>query len=205
MDAAIYIYTFKEGLLSKLAHDLRLSVTRFEISARGTEIDARIEPASLRIDGVMKSGQLARGEPSDGDREKIKHNLLHDVLRASEFPEVRFVGRAHSREAPFTVSGELTLCGVTRPVSMLLIVRGEAGSATREPRLEGELELSPSQWGIKPFRALGGALRVQDRIRVAVHAHDDWLVSGAELNPAVQLVWQPNLGRAESSRSLRPV
>ncbi|MDB4973683.1 MAG: hypothetical protein JWN48_2024 [Myxococcaceae bacterium] len=196
MDAAIYIYTYKEGLLSKLAHDLRLTATRFEVSARGTEVDGRIEVASLRIDGVMKSGKLERTEPSESDREKIRDNLMRDVLRANEFGEVRFAGRANSREPPFHISGDLTLCGVTRPISLLLLVRGE--------RMEGELELQPSLWGIKPFRALGGTLRVQDRVRIALHANADWLHSGAELNPAVQLVWKPNNGRVSLQRSSRP-
>ena len=62
MDAAIYIYTFKEGLLSKLAHDLRLSVTRFDISARGTEIEASLDPTSLRVDGVMKDGKIFKND-----------------------------------------------------------------------------------------------------------------------------------------------
>jgi YceI-like domain len=184
MDASITLYTFKEGLLSKLAHDLRLSVTRFEIRARGTEISARFEARSLRIDGVMKDGKLALGEPSEGDRRKIQDNLLGDVLRASDYGEIKFAGRTPSREPPFAIDGELTLCGVTRPLRAMLVLRGE--------RLEGELELVPSQWGIKPFRALGGTLKVQDRVKVAIQASADWLVSGQELNPSVELVWTPN-------------
>jgi hypothetical protein len=196
MDAAIYIYTFKEGLLSKLAHDLRLSVSRFELSARGTEISARFWPGSLRIDGVMRDGKLFRNEPSENDRRKIRDNLRNDVLRSEDYGEVRFEGRASSREPPFTITGDLTLCGATRPLSLLLMVRGE--------RLVGELELTPSQWGIKPFRALGGTLKVADRIRVAVHANADWLASGAELNAAVQLVWAPNPTRPSLMKSSLP-
>jgi len=195
MDAAIYLYTFKEGLLSKLAHDLRLSVVRFEISARGTELSARFEPSSLRIDGVVKDGKLDRSQPSESDKKKIR-DVMSDVLRTGDYPDVRFVGRANSREPPFTITGDLTLCGVTRPISVLLMVRSD--------RLVGELELIPSQWGIKPYRALGGTLKVQDRVRVAVHANADWLSSGAELNPAVQLVWTPNLGRPSLRKSSSP-
>jgi hypothetical protein len=196
MDAAIYIYTFKEGLLSKLAHDLRLSVGRFEISARGTELSARFEPSSLRIDGVVKDGKLDRSLPSESDKKKIRDNLLGDVLRTGDYADVRFVGRTSSREPPFTIAGDLTLCGVTRPISVLLMVRNE--------RLVGELELVPSQWGIKPFRALGGTLKVQDRVRVAVHASADWLASGAELNPSVQLVWTPSPSRPSVMKSSWP-
>ncbi|MDB4988760.1 MAG: hypothetical protein JWN04_3938 [Myxococcaceae bacterium] len=191
MHAAIYIYTFKEGLLSKLAHDLRLAATRFEISARGTEVEACFEVAGLCVDGVMKSGRLERDEPSESDRRKIRDNLLREVLRSSEFAQVRFVGRLGSREPPFTVSGDLTLCGATKPLSICLRVLGE--------RIEGEVELVPSQWGIKPFRALGGTLKVQDRVRIVVHAAADWLATGAELDPSVELAWRPGASRASSS------
>lgn len=196
MDAAIYIYTFKEGLLSKLAHDLRLSVTRFDISARGTEIEASLDPTSLRVDGVMKDGKIDRSAPSESDRSKIKESVLREVLRTGDFSEVRFVGRTQSREPPFAVSGDLTLCGMTRPLSLLLLSRGD--------KMVGELELVPSQWGIKPFRALGGTLKVQDRVRIAVHANADWLVSGAELNPAVQLGWKPNPAKPSFTKLSQP-
>ena len=196
MDAAIYIYTFKEGLLSKLAHDLRLSVTRFEISARGTEVSAHFAPGSLQIDGVMKDGKLLRQQPGESDRRKIRDNILQDVLRTAEYGHVRFEGRANSREPPFTLVGDLTMCGATRPLQLLLTVRGT--------HLVGELELAPSQWGIKPFRALGGTLKVQDRIRIAVHANADWLATGEELNPAVQLVWAPNPTRPALIKSSLP-
>ena len=40
MDAVIRVYTFKDGLLSKLAHDLALNLGLFEIEARGEAIHA---------------------------------------------------------------------------------------------------------------------------------------------------------------------
>lgn len=200
MDAAIYIYTFKEGLLSKLAHDLRLTLARFEISARGTEVSARFEAGSLVVDGAMKGGKLERGDLSESDRKKIRETLQGDVLHTRDHAEARFVGRSASREPPFTLEGDLTLCGVTRPLSLMLLVRDE--------RLVGEVEIVPSLWGIKPFRALGGTLRVQDRVVVRVDASAEWLRHGAELNPAVQLVWKPgakgSVARLSMPKSSRP-
>lgn len=194
MDATIHLYTFKEGLLSRLAHDLRITATRFAIGALGTELSARIEVEGLRVDGAIKDGRLDRNELSEGDRQKIRDNMLRDVLRASDYPEVRFSGRTKGREPPFSIEGELTLCGVTRPLSFLLLVRDE--------RLRGEVELTPTSWGIKPFRALGGTLRVQDRVRVAIEASGEWLAHGAELNPAVKLEWTP--ARSSVRSSMRP-
>ena len=193
MEATIHVYTFKEGLLSKLAHDLRLSVGRFEIGARGTEVQGRFEVDSLRVDGAVKEGRLDRGELDESARQKIRDNMLKDVLRARDYGEVRFSGQTSSREPPYTVQGELTMCGVTKPLSLLLLLRND--------RLVGDVEIAPSQWGIRPYRALGGTLRVQDRVRIAIDASAEWLMHSEELNPAVQLVWTP---AARYRSSLRP-
>lgn len=182
MEATIHVYTYKEGLLSKLAHDLRFTAGRFEIAARGTELTARIDVSSLRVDGSIKDGRLDRNELSESDRQKIRDNML-DVLCARDHAEVRFVGRTSSREPPFAVEGDLSVRGVTRPLSFLLLVRDD--------RLLADIELTPSHFGIKPFRALGGALRVQDRVRIAIDASAAWLAHTPELNAAVELVWTP--------------
>jgi hypothetical protein len=192
MDASILLYTFKDGLLSRLAHDLRLSVGRFEIRARGSEVSARFEPGSISVDGVVKDGALLRGEPSDSDKRKIQGNLRDDVLRTGDYNEIKFVGRTANVEPPFTIQGELTLCGVTKPLSTTLVVRGQ--------RLVGELEIVPSQWGIKPYRALGGTLKVQDRVKIAIDAAADWLIDGQELNPSVELSWTPKQAKASLRR-----
>jgi hypothetical protein len=74
----------------------------------------------------------------------------------------------------------------------------------RGERLTGELEIVPSHWGIKPYRALGGTLKVQDRIRVAIQAAADQLGQGQELNPSVELVWTYNASKPALVRSSAP-
>jgi hypothetical protein len=191
MDATIYVYTYKEGLLSKLAHDLRFTLTRFSISARGTEILARFEIGSLRVDGVMRGGKLERGELSQSDREKIQETLK-DVVSSREFGDARLTARLVTKQPPFVLEGQLTLRAETRPITLQL--------DREEDRLLGETVIVPSQWGIRPYRALGGTLKLQDRVRITIDASAEWLTNGAELNPAIELTWV-----ARSSRSsMRP-
>ncbi len=59
---------------------------------------------------------------------------------------------------PRAVDGALTLCGVTRP--LVVTLRREAG------RLVCEATVQQPAWGITPFRAMLGALRVQADVRV---------------------------------------
>jgi polyisoprenoid-binding protein YceI len=181
MQATIHVFTFREGLLGKLGHDLRLSLSRFDIRARGSEIVAQFEPSSLSVDGAVVNGRVDASVPSAADRKKIHDTLCSEVLRTREHPEVRLQARTTSRVPPYRISGTLTLCGVSRTINLVLEDKGE--------RLIGALEINPSHWGVKPYRALGGALRVSDRVIVSIDASADWLHAGGELNPAVELHW----------------
>jgi hypothetical protein len=102
-------------------------------------------------------------------------------MRVSDHPEVRFRGTTTTKQAPFVIEGTLEMFGNVRPLRILL--------NTRNKRLLGEVELAPSQWGIKPYKALGGALKLQDRVVISVDASAEWLAEGTGLNPAIQLTW----------------
>lgn len=191
MDATINAYTFKEGLLSKLAHDLRFTLTRFSISVRGTEITGRFALSSLRVDGVMRSGKLERNELSLNDREKIQETM-QEVLHVREHAEAKLTARLVNAAPPFLIDGQLTLRGETRPIEARLELDAD--------RLLGSITIVPSQWGIRPYRALGGTLKLQDRVRISIDASADWMRGGVELNPSVELTWTPRSSRG----SLRP-
>jgi hypothetical protein len=191
MDAIIHAYTFKEGLLSKLAHDLRFTLTRFTISVRGAEIQGRFTLGSLRVDGVVRSGKLERNELSQNDREKIQ-DTMRDVLHVQDHAEAKLSARLLNAAPPFLIEGQLTLRGETRPVQLRLELDAD--------RLLGAITLTPSQWGIRPYRALGGTLKLQDRVRITIDASAEWLAGGVELNPSVELTWLPRPSRG----SLRP-
>jgi hypothetical protein len=160
MDANINVYTYKEGMLSKLGHDLKLQLTRFEVMTHQGQVHGRFDANSLMILGAIMDGQLNASELSDSDKQKIQGNITDDVLHTREHPEARFEGRVTSRTAPFNIEGTLYLAGQAKPVAMVLEQRGA--------RLQGVLEIVPSQWGVKPYRALAGALRVADRIKIEI-------------------------------------
>jgi polyisoprenoid-binding protein YceI len=61
-----------------------------------------------------------------------------------------------------TVHGELALAGTSRPISFE--VRNENG------RLTGRTTVRQSDWGIKPYTALFGTLKVADEVEVAIDA-----------------------------------
>ena len=157
--AECLIFTFKEGLLSPIAHDLKIRVTRFtlEVDPATRRIDARFDPTSLRVVNAMKNGAEAPDALSDKDKLKIEENIRKDVLEALRYPEIRFVSEGDGT-SDHQLRGTLTLHGVSRPVSASM--RDEAG------RHIGETPLRQPDFGIKPYSAMLGALRVRPDVTV---------------------------------------
>lgn len=162
----IRVLTFKEGVLSRLGHDLQLSLERYEVHLEAGALTATMWPTSLRIDGAMVKGRLDRFALDADDRRKIGRNVDDDVLHTRRHATVELRGQVSSpREGTFTIEGELTLVGHVRPFRATLRLDGD--------RLRARIDLVPSRWGIKPYRAPLGALKVQDRVIVELDLPTD--------------------------------
>ena len=155
--AACLVFTYKEGLLSAVAHDLRLRVERFTVAIDDAawRVDARFDARSLRVDGVMRDGVLRPDELGDGDKRTIEQNVVRDVLHADRHPEIRFRSdTAAAQGDEVRVQGTLSLHGVERP--LLVPVRRRA-----DRTWSAEVGLHQPDFGIVPYRAMLGTLRVR--------------------------------------------
>ena len=158
----LLVRTGRSGLGRRAGHDLTLEATRWSAQAdvdpaepANSTVTAEIEVESLEV----KEGTGGVMPLTDVDRAEIVKNIRGKVLYTSAHPTITF--RSTSVEgtpASFTVEGDLTIMGVTRPVT----VRGQVSGA----RLTASATVVQSRWGIKPFSALFGQLRVADPIEI---------------------------------------
>lgn len=157
----VHLFTYKEGVLSRIAHDLRLSVRRFRVTVDGSNVRGDFFPETIQVDGAMRDGELQDKDLSARDIEKIRTTMAGSVLKVSQYARISFEGvlRPQGGDGNFVARGKLTLVG--KSVEIAVPVRLADGRAT------GELEFTPSEWGIKPYSALGGTLKLQDRVGVA--------------------------------------
>jgi hypothetical protein len=160
--AECLVFTYKEGLLSAIAHDLEIRVERFELDVdEGTlAIRAHFDPASLRVVAAMHEGAPQPAALSEADKQKIEHNIAEDVLHVREYPAISFASTMVAAEAGgFRIEGELTLHGATRPLSF-------AARPGREDRLVAEVSIHQPSFGIKPYTAMLGALKIKPNVTV---------------------------------------
>jgi polyisoprenoid-binding protein YceI len=154
------VVVLREGVLSAVGHDLLLRVGAFELAVDGeARVSARLDAASLRVVTALRDGRELPGALSPADVREIEASIASSVLSARRFPEIRFESSSVARQGDgYAVSGALTLAGATRPISFT--VRRGAG------RLVAEVPVDQPAFGIRPFRAMLGALRVRREVRV---------------------------------------
>jgi energy-converting hydrogenase A subunit M len=155
------VLTYKEGLLSAVAHDLEIAVTRFDVDVEdgGKALSARFDASSLRVLHAMADGKPREGALSDADKRKIENSIVADVLDAGKHPEIRFVAADVTPEGEgFRVRGELTLHGRTRAIAFVARRLGD--------RLVAEVQLHQPDFGIRPYSAMLGTLKVKPDVTV---------------------------------------
>ena len=155
------VRTKRGGAAAMAGHNLALQVTAWEAvlevgaTLSDSTFELEVDGSSLRvIEGT--GGMQALGED---DKANIHQTIDDEVLKRGDI-----VFRSTSVESAgdgLSVAGELTLAGKTKPLTFVLGVR-EDGT------LAGTATITQSAWGMKPYSALWGALKVLDDVEVAL-------------------------------------
>ena len=163
----IFVYTYKEGFLSAVAHDLLIEVTNFTVKlnvpntgSNSASVEAEIQANSVKLLCAMKDGQRQYDTLKEKDKADIEEATFKDVLHPAKYPTINF--RSHSiiqgKEGGYHVKGELTLHGVTRHIEFDVTTTGKD--------LKGKVTLSQKDYGIKPYKALFGTLKVKNEVDI---------------------------------------
>ncbi len=117
------------------------------------------DPADSRVQLTIKAASI---DTRNADRDA--HLRTNDFFDMETYPEIRFVSTAVERvdETTYRVSGDLTIKGVTRPVTIDFEYTGSAVDPFGNQRvgLEGTTTVNRRDWGISWNAALdaGGVL-----------------------------------------------
>jgi polyisoprenoid-binding protein YceI len=122
-----------------------------------SSVSVTVETGSLEVrEGVGGLKPL-----TDADRVEIERTLADKTLRhTAEHPRITFRStRITGTPLSFEITGELTITGRTHPATM-------HGQGNEAGLLRGWATVTQSAWGIKPYTAFLGALRLADEVRV---------------------------------------
>jgi len=160
----IVLRTFRDGLAAQAGHDLTIEATRWS-GALGVNDDLSPADLDVRIDMgalVVRDGTGGVKPLSDRDRREIAVTA-RKVLASDRYPEAVFAAAGFEPVAGGggEISGTLTIRGQARPLKVHV-------TQTGDDRYHAEAQVSQSDYGIKPYTAFLGALRVRDTVDIVV-------------------------------------
>jgi hypothetical protein len=164
-NARLTIRTGRSGAAAKAGHDLLIEVGSWEArldSGAESALSLTADSRSLRVlEGTGGAKAL-----NDDDKADIAKTIDDKVLKGCAIA-FRSTGLDRSAEGPtWRVRGELELGGKARPTEFDLAVDAEN-------RLTGTATVKQTDFGIKPYSALFGALKVADDVRIEIDAKLD--------------------------------
>lgn len=162
-NANVEVLTFKEGLLSPMAHDLRIDVTRFDIEIDGGEVEGHFDLSSLIVVSALDGGEEKPSALSRSDKQKIQKAINHDVLHTQRYPECVFSADLNDLEEGL-VKGELELHGEEGVV--------EATVEETDGGVWVSVKVHQPDFGIKPYTAMLGSLRIRPDVIIRVRLRD---------------------------------
>jgi polyisoprenoid-binding protein YceI len=161
-DGRLVLKTSRTGLGRKVGHDLTIEASQWAADVVIDPGDPARSGVTLKIDaGSLRVLEGTGGlKPlTDADRAEIAKTIGEKILRTADHPVITFSSQqVTGTPAAFAITGDLSIMGATRPVQVQGTIAGG--------RIQGSATVTQSAWGIKPYSAFAGALRLADDIQV---------------------------------------
>jgi polyisoprenoid-binding protein YceI len=164
----VRVFVMREGIAAAVGHDVELQAGDVEAEIAPDRVVATVGTASLKVVGAVKDGVTDPSGFSRLDRALIEKSTRGDVLDAAKFPVARFASTSVVVDGDRArIAGDLTVRGTTRSVAF--------DAARAGARWTAELVVDQPAFGIAPFTAFFGALKVKPHVvvRVSVPAPRD--------------------------------
>jgi hypothetical protein len=161
-DGTLSVRTKRTGAAAKAGHNLLIDVTSWEATIElgaETTIALDADGASLRV----REGSGGMQALGDEDKDSIRQTIDDEVLERRPISFRSTLVEPAGGAPGLSVHGELTLLGVTRPIAFDVDVTGDGG-------LSAVAVVRQTEWGMKPYSGLFGALKVVDEVEVAIDA-----------------------------------
>lgn len=164
-ESSFWVFVAKAGLFSAFAHDHEIGVKSFtgkivlpESGTGGGSLELEVNAASLAV---------LDKQPSEADKQKIFDSMHKEVLESAKFPKIAFksvsvsdLKQTGADAYNLTLNGDLTLKGVTRRIAVPVLLTVSA----QQLRAVGKYTLKQTDFGIKPYSAAGGAVKVKNEV-----------------------------------------
>jgi polyisoprenoid-binding protein YceI len=164
--AGTYVIDPSHASVEFVARHLMVSKVRGRLSPPSGTFTIADDPTASSVEVALDAASV-----STGDENRDGHLRSPDFLDVEHFPTILFVstGVHHVKSQQWAIDGDLTIKGVTRPVTLAL----EVGGTLRDPwgnvrvAFSASTEIDRDEWGVNFNQVLdGGGLLVGKKVRI---------------------------------------
>lgn len=166
-DGRLEIRTGVEGRAAKMGHRLTIAMNTWHATVGWSDG----EPSEMTLTVEVDSLEVLSGEggvtPLTGPEKGLARSNALKVLNAKRFPQIVFeTSNIEKISDGYRLAGTLQINGKTRDQ----VVDVEVQEIDDAWRITGESDVRHSDFGLKPYSMLMGAMKVADVVTVALTA-----------------------------------
>ncbi len=161
-NARLTVRTSRRGAASKAGHDLLI-----EVQSWGATVQIDADPARSVFELTADSRSFKVLEGTGGvkplgetDKDSIVHTINDEILKGTSIT-FRSTAVRPDGDGRFHVTGDLEILNGINLVAFDVQIGDDR-------RVTGSATVTQSEWGIKPYTALFGALKLADDVQLAV-------------------------------------
>ena len=164
----LLVMTGVAGPAAKTGHRLTIAMRSWQATVdwRGKD------PVGVELSVAVDSLEVTKGEggltPLAGPEKGIARSNALKSLDAKKFPQIRFTANDIGKTAGgYRLTGTVEIHGKTRPQSVDLSVQ-DLGD---DWAMSTQIAVTQSDFGVKPYSLLMGAVKVADEVTINFTAH----------------------------------
>ncbi|WP_276068855.1 YceI family protein [Mycobacterium bourgelatii] len=166
-DGELTVRTGVTGPAARMGHRLTILMTRWQATATWVDGTPTAAELAVEVDSMeVQSGEGGVKVLSGPEKSLVRSNALRS-LNAGRFPEIRFVADAvDETEGGYRLTGVLSIRGKSR--EHVIDLRTE--DLGESWRMSAASTVRQSDYGIKPYSMMMGAMQVADEVTVSFEA-----------------------------------
>ena len=167
----IEIQVAKDGFFKAFGHDHVVKATKFAGIVQFAAV--KVEDSFVSFTAEANSLRVVDPGESEKDRNEVQTTMLGEqVLNVARYPRIQFssstikVVSTSKNTFDLQVTGTLALHGTQKPVTLPVHLQiSDDGSLS----CDTEISLLQSEFGITPYKAVGGTVKVKDKLKLTFH------------------------------------
>ena len=162
-DGELHIITGVAGRAAKMGHRLTIGMRSWQAGVQWSDGQPTGAQVSVDVDSLEVLGGQGGLTPLAGPEKSVARSNALKSLDAKKFPQISFTADDVAKTADgYRLTGAVEIHGTSRPQTVDIKVDDQGDTLA----LSARVQVTQSDFGVKPYSLMMGALKVADEVTI---------------------------------------